>query len=141
MIAGLRYARFVAVGAMLCGAVGCAMPAARADQKETRLIELKVAERNGDQLRPVGVIVFSPDMPNRLNLIGNDDFTRRLEGVWQDITGRPTLSMASSRDVVRDGRSTRVYGTKAVAPGDPNYPWAIYDVLERQYGYRVEIVR
>ena len=103
------------------------------------MIILQVSEQTAAGVVPVGNIKLPNAQHGTLQLLRTDAAGRRLELAWQEITKQKQLLMAETRPIERQGENMRAYGERVVSPSDEDFPWAVYDYLERKYGFIVEV--
>ena len=146
---------------LVCGLNGCADsdPSHSATESSTEQIEkteqvqnmrkermkmatqsLIVSKRDdSEQLVRIGELSFNDSNLATLATQGSGTEVEELQRAWEEVSKRQELIWKQSvPDEINGKRITRVIGEK-LAPGDPNYIYAVLDTLERKYGYDVEL--
>ena len=102
---------------------------------------LTVSKPNtANELVQIGVLDFDESNRASLSTVSQGPAAEELKKAWEEISKQKELIWKQSRPDKIDGRSvTRVVGEK-VSPGDETYIYAVLNVLERKYGYTVDIV-
>jgi len=104
------------------------------------MISLQVSEQTTTGPVVAGTIEFHQNGLGSLRLSNTGAAGDRLEMAWQEITKLEDIPMTGTRTINRDGEEIRAYGEYTVAPGDETFPYAVYDYLERKYGFFVEVM-
>lgn len=101
-------------------------------------IVLYKSEENGQYVY-LGYLQF--DESNRATLITEDSTpeVEQLKQDWAEVSGRSELMWKKSVPGEVDGRSVmRIIG-EDVKPGDDDYIYAVFNTMERSYGYRAQL--
>jgi hypothetical protein len=119
--------------------VSACQPAGNQTRLEKHMIILNVSQKTVAGSILVGRIEFSETGRPVLQVINREQPGQKLRQAWQEILSKKTLSTVESRTVERNGEQIRQHGERMVSPGDKDYPWAVYDLLEREHGFDVEV--
>lgn len=103
----------------------------------TTLIVSKVD--NGSTQR-IGTITFSSDAEPVLSVEGEGKDAEALRQAWAETSAIDPLPMSHTESGESDsGKPVMRFGEALVPRGNPEYKWAVYDYLERNYGYEVKV--
>ncbi len=107
--------------------------------EDKRMITLIVSKQTIAETVPVGTIEFNDNHQGILKLIRTDELGKQLELAWQEIGKLKELPLTETRIIERDGEKIRAYGKRMVAQTNKDFPWAIYDYLEKKYRFVVDV--
>lgn len=101
--------------------------------KQTTL-KISNTTASSNTLVEIGQIIFNSDGSTRLNLTTTDrEQSSRLSAAWAAMQNSELNLPTETR-----GQDSRRYMSKKVRLSDPEFRWAVYSTLERDYGYSVE---
>jgi hypothetical protein len=108
------------------------------EQTDTSPRKLAISKfHDGDWVR-LGVLSFDERNQATLSFEGSGPMYDQLEQDWYTISDEPELLWKRSVPHEKDGETvTRSEGVK-VRPDDERYIYAVFNTLERSYGYRVK---
>jgi len=90
-------------------------------------------DKNGTE-DEIGIIDFSSSTNGKLEITKSGKDADRLKVAWSELTKKSELSYVSEEMV----NGTWSMYTLSVKPESKDYKWAIYDNLEREYGFIVK---
>jgi len=152
-----RWTAFVVLGLSGCSAGTAPPPIMPADQPATQserpkapsdsLKELKMTEtapktltiskfKDGDWVQ-LGVLDFDDKNQGTLSFSGSGPIYDQLEQDWYAISDEPELLWKRSVPREEDGETVMRAAAAMVRPDDERYIYAVFNTLERSYGYRV----
>ena len=94
--------------------------------------------KDGDWVR-LGKLKFDDKNQGTLSFEGSGPIYDQLEQDWYAIADEPELLWKRSVPHEQDGETVMRAEGVMVRPTDELYIYAVYDTLERSYGYRVDL--
>lgn len=90
----------------------------------------------------IGAIAFAEGAEPVLTVEVEGQDADALRKAWNETAAIEKLPMSETRPVEGEGgKRITQFGTVLVPRGNQDYKWAVYDYLERQYGYQVDVQR
>ncbi len=128
----------VPVLALACTSAACTTSNTEPDSgEESKMVTLSIVKEIAGEPLELGVLTFDQRRRGNLSVTWDGPEGQALQKHWKETSALPVLEFETSRQAVRDGKKVTEYVTKPVKPGEPDYPWAVLDHLQRTYHYTV----
>jgi hypothetical protein len=130
--------KFIPVFILAGGLVSCGEPSAQPTEEITSVTTLIVSKKNGATER-VGTLTFENGGEPALNVETTGPDGEALRKAWDETSAIDPLPMEETRPGETNGKTVTTFGTTLVPRDNEDYKWAVYDYLERKYGYQVDV--
>ena len=130
--------KILATIVLAMGLTSCGEPTTQPTPETKSVTTLIISKKNGATER-IGTLTFQNGDQPTLEVEANTADGEGLRKAWDEIAAMETVPMSDTRTDDRDGKPVMTFGKKLVPPGKEDYKWAIYDYLERRYGYQVDV--
>ena len=109
----------------------------RKPAEEREVTTLIISEELDQEIMEVGRLTFADNGATNLSVVPGEKGIRLKES-WKKISDREKLVFRYSERRMENGEIVVEYIGREVAPGEDNYKWAVYSLLQRKFGYLIE---
>ena len=120
------------------GLISCGEPSAQ-PAKETKSVTTLIVSKKNGAIERVGTLTFQNGGKPVLNVEAKGPDGEAFRKAWEETSTIDPLPMEETRPGESNGKSVMTFGTTLVPRDNEDYKWAVYDYLEKKYGFQVDV--